>query len=40
MMETARELLPLPPVSAGPPANPDHPAEPLAEPARGNQLIS
>ena len=44
MVETARELPPLPPVSAGPPAIPDSPAEPLAEPAAQpaavNQLIS
>ena len=44
MVETAKELPPLPPVSADPPANPDPPAEPLAEPAAhpaaANQLIS
>ena len=44
MEETAGELPPLPPVSAEPPANPDLPAEPLAEPAAqpavANQLIS
>ena len=43
MVETAGELPPLPPVSAEPPANPDPPAESLAEPAAQpaatNQLI-
>ena len=43
MEETAGELPPLPPVSAEPPANPDPPAESLAEPAAQpaatNQLI-
>ena len=33
MEETSGELPPLPPVSAEPPANPDPPAESLAEPA-------
>ena len=43
MEETSGELPPLPPVSAEPPANPDPPAESLAEPAAQpaatNQLI-
>ena len=44
MVKTTGELLPLPPVSVEPPANPDPPVEPLAGPAAqpeaANQLIS
>ena len=39
MVETGGELPPLPPVSAEPPANPDRPAEPLAEPAHNPRLL-
>ena len=39
MVETAGELPPLPPGSAEPPANPDLPAEPLAEPAHNPRLL-
>ena len=38
MVETAGELPPLPPGSAEPPANPDLPAEPLAELAHNPRL--
>ena len=39
MVETARELPLLPPVSAEQPANPDPPAEPLTEPAHNPRLL-